>query len=99
MKSGYTLDKIKKAKIQASIASFFESEKLGGDIEESDIVNWLTTDVNTKSYIEYIALPFDAFYIPEDSSAEITNTRTSTILSIDDTAYAVLNKCNISEII
>lgn len=99
MKIGYTLDKIKLAKIQSSVGEFFDSKTLGDNIEESAIVSYLTSDENVRDYIDYIALPFDAFYIAANSGDDLTSTRTGTILSVPVISYPVLNKINIVEII
>ncbi|MCX8074109.1 MAG: baseplate J/gp47 family protein [Clostridia bacterium] len=60
-----------KSKLQASINSFFNTYSLGSEIRESDIVSWIYNDVVIKDYIQYIALPFDVFYIPSDINEEI----------------------------
>jgi hypothetical protein len=98
MNSGYTLDKIKISKIRSSLNSFFEGKSLGSSIEESDIVNWLTTDDNIKDFIDYIALPFTAFYIADNASDPLQNIRTGTKLLISEITYPILNKFDVTEI-
>ena len=93
-----SLDKIKLSKIQASVNNFFQSKLLGSSIEESDIVTWLVTDDDVKDYIEYIALPFDSFYIAADSSDPLESRHTETQFSIPKIAYPVLNKFAVTEI-
>ncbi|MDF2841753.1 MAG: hypothetical protein K0R00_179 [Herbinix sp.] len=97
-KAGYTLDKIKLAKIQSSLVAFFASKGMGESIDESDIATWLSADDDIKDYIEYIALPLDSFYIPANASDPMTTTRSSTSLAIPEISYPVLNKVNISQI-
>lgn len=57
-------------KVKASVISFFSNYKLGDQIEASDIVGWLYTDQSVQEVIQYVALPFDAFYIPKDINIE-----------------------------
>lgn len=99
MKEGYTLDKIKSAKIRASVTNFFNEKNLSDDIEESDIVAWVKTDADIRNYIEYIVLPFTSFYVPADISVPIEQIRDSTNLAVEKIAYPILNKINITEMI
>lgn len=57
-------------KVKASIISFFGNYKLGDQIQASDIVGWLYTDQSVQEVLQYVALPFDAFYIPKDVNIE-----------------------------
>ena len=59
------------SRIKSSIISYFNNYKLGSSVEESDIVGWLYTDPSVNEMIQYVALPFDAFYIPKDVSENI----------------------------
>lgn len=98
MKIGFGLDTIKTAKIKSSLINFFDTKGFGSSIEESDIVNWITTDDELKDYIDYIVLPFDAFYITANAADALQNIRTATNLSVTKISYPVLNKISISEI-
>ncbi|MEG0728113.1 MAG: baseplate J/gp47 family protein [Anaerovoracaceae bacterium] len=77
------LDDSTKAKIQASVISFFDAYNLGDQIEQSDIVAWLYNDDNLRGQIKYIALPFDVFYIPTDPTATIPFDRPDIIRPAD----------------
>lgn len=59
------------SRIKSSIISYFNTYKLGNSVEESDIVGWLYTDPSVSEMIQYVALPFDAFYVPEDVNEDI----------------------------
>lgn len=59
------------SRIKSSIISYFNSYRLGDSVEQSDIVGWLYTDPSVSEMIQYVALPFDAFYIPEDVTENI----------------------------
>lgn len=59
------------SRIKSSIISYFNSYKLGDSVEQSDVVGWLYTDPSVSEMIQYVALPFDAFYIPKDINESI----------------------------
>ena len=92
MKNGYTLDDKRKSVLNSSVASFFSDCGIGKDIKESDIVGYLYQDEKVKEFLEYVVLPFKAFYIPSDITADITDTRTGTTIQVGEKANAVLNK-------
>lgn len=86
------VDDIIKNRIQNSIITFFDNYKLGDEIQESDIVAWLYKDERVNYLIQYIALPFDAFYIPESPAAPLELIRSGdSVLNIDAISYPVLN--------
>lgn len=58
-------------RIKSSIISFFNNYRLGNSVEQSDLVGWLYTDPSVNEMIQYVALPFDAFYVPEDITESI----------------------------
>lgn len=96
------LDEGMKARMQASVVSFFDAYKLGDQIEESDIVAWMYSDPNIKNQIQYIALPFDVFYIPKNPSDDIPYDDKSItqpadgVLPIKAIQYPVLNSSKFS---
>ena len=59
------------SRIKSSIISYFNMYKLGNSVEQSDVVGWLYTDPSVNEMIQYVALPFDAFYIPNDINESI----------------------------
>lgn len=83
------------SRIKASIVNYFNTYKLGDSIEESDLVGWLYTDPSTRDMIQYVALPFDVFYIPESADENIPDDGSQVhpdgVLNIESTEYPVLN--------
>ena len=85
-----------KSLIQASIISFFNTYELGSSIEESDIIGWIYNDESIKDSIQYIALPFDVFYIPQNAMEDIPTDpllrqATDGVLPIQAIQYPSLN--------
>lgn len=84
-----------KSKIKTSISNFFQNYQMGDSVEESDIVTWLQTDDSTKDIVQYVALPFDVFYIPKDSSEDIPSDGSQHVedgvLNIKGIEYPFLN--------
>lgn len=82
-------------KIKSSIMSYFNKYKLGDQVEESDLVGWMYTDNSINDIINYVALPFDAFYIPENINDPIATDGTQQpedgILPIRAIDYPILN--------
>jgi len=97
LQEGFSLDAVKKAKIRSAVSDFFAGKRLGNSTEESDIVTYLKnlSDLN----IEYIKLPLEAFYVPEDISSPISYTRDGTIITVEKIEYPVLNKFEVSEVV
>lgn len=59
------------SRIKSSIIGYFNTYRLGNSVEQSDVVGWLYTDPSVSEMIQYVALPFDAFYIPKDVNENI----------------------------
>lgn len=82
-------------KLKASVMNYFNNYKLGDRVEESDLVGWLYTDTATSDIVNYVALPFDAFYIPDDATAPVITDESKRpengILEIKSIEYPVLN--------
>lgn len=82
-------------KLKSSIMNYFNRYKLGDQVEESDLVGWLYTDTSVNDIINYVALPFDVFYIPQNASEDIPTDGTQKpedgILAIEGIEYPVLN--------
>jgi hypothetical protein len=89
-----------KSKIQSAVINFFNTYTLGSQIEESDIVSWIYSDTITKDLIQYIALPFDVFYIPQSITEEVpldgTQQAPDGVLPIQAIQYPVLNTTRFS---
>lgn len=83
------------AKIKASVVQFFNSYRMGDQVEESDLVAWLYQDENVKEFIQYVALPFKVFYVPEEITEEIPDDGSqhapNGVLPIKAIEYPVLN--------
>lgn len=83
------------AKIKASVVNFFNSYRMGDQVEESDLVAWLYQDETVKEFIQYVALPFKVFYIPEEITEEIPDDGSqhakNGVLPIKAIEYPVLN--------
>lgn len=103
------VDKIAiESRIKSSIIGYFNTYKLGDSVEESDLVGWLYTDPSVNEMIQYIALPFDAFYIPKNIDEDIPFDNEfkkdeiappDGVLPIKETEYPVLNASKFSVII
>lgn len=82
-------------RIKTSIVSFFDNHSLGDSVEASDIVGWLYNDDSVKDIIQYIMLPFNVFYIPQDINEAIPTDGTQVcadgILNIKGIEYPILN--------
>lgn len=89
-----TFDDIK-TKIKSSVVNFFNNYRMGDQVEESDLVAWLYQDESVKEFIQYVALPFKVFYVPEDITEEIPDDGSQHaphgILPIKAIEYPVLN--------
>lgn len=59
------------SRVKSSIIGYFNAYRLGDSVEQSDVVGWLYTDPSVSDMIQYVALPFDAFYIPKDVNENI----------------------------
>ena len=92
MKPGHFLDDVTEARIRAATAGYFGQIKLRSPVHESDLVAHLYADENVVSAVEYVHLPFDSFYLPDDREAELTETRTGTTIPINEIAKPRLNK-------
>ena len=68
---------------------------MGDQVEESDLVAWLYQDENVKEFIQYVALPFKVFYVPEEITEEIPDDGSqhapNGVLPIKAIEYPVLN--------
>lgn len=84
-----------RAKIKSSVIAFFDNYMMGDRVDQSDLVGWLYTDKSISDAIDYIALPFDVFYIPNNINEEIPTDGTQLaedgVLPIDAIQYPVLN--------
>ena len=83
------------SKIKSSLVSFFDNYRLGDNVEQSDVVGWLYTDSSVSDAIQYVKLPLDAFYIPENINDEIPESIDGSLqqefLDIEAIQYPVLN--------
>lgn len=83
------------AKIKASVVNFFNNYRMGDQVEESNLVAWLYQDATVKEFIQYIALPFKVFYVPNDIGEEIPDDGSqhaeNGVLPIKAIEYPVLN--------
>ncbi|MGL5716703.1 MAG: hypothetical protein ACRCX2_27055, partial [Paraclostridium sp.] len=84
-----------KSKIKSSVVDFFDNYKMGDNVEQSDLVGWLYADKNVNDAIQYISLPFDVFYIPQNIDEDIPDDGTQVVpdgvLDIDAIQYPILN--------
>lgn len=82
-------------RVKASISAFFNNYKLGDSVEESDLVGWMYTDASISEMIQYIALPFDVFYIPnlptDDIPSDGSQISPDGVLPIEAIEYPYLN--------
>lgn len=87
--------KLLEARVKDSVNSFFKNYKLGDEVQESDLVGWLYTDKAVNDVIDYVALPFEAFYIPKDINEQIPNDGSQLaengVLNIEEIQYPILN--------
>jgi Zn-finger domain-containing protein len=99
MKEMYTLDDVKKAKIQTVVSDFINTLLIGESVKESDIVNAVYSDVTVSSYLSYIKLPFRAFYVPTNITDAMTDTHdTNSYIAPGTTEYIKLNKFAITTV-
>lgn len=84
-----------KAKIKSSVSTFFNEYSMGDQVEESDLVAWLYQDENIKDFVQYVALPFKVFYVPQNIDEEIpvdgSEHATNGVLPIKEIEYPILN--------
>lgn len=62
---------LNRSQIYAAIETLFSDAGINGRVEQSDIVGKLYTDQTTSNFVEYVRLPLAAFYVPEDTNAEV----------------------------
>lgn len=96
---GEALTASHRSTIQRSIASFLSDIKMGGNIEESDIVANLYKDENVADFLRYIKLPLLSIYVPVSISADIeTGRRDIGTITSRKIEYFSLNKIQIIEL-
>jgi hypothetical protein len=98
LRSGQTLDDVKIASINNSIANYFSILAMGSKVDESDIIGNLYKDASVNTFLEYIMLPFDSFYVATDPAAPITPQRDGTFIKSTNLQYPSLNKVSITAI-
>lgn len=96
--TGLTLTTVQKSEIISAIKTFIDIQPIEGEIQQSDLINYLYQDYRTQQYVDYIELPLKNFYtssqIPESF---IEGGRADNILSAASTTYFSLGKCLIGE--
>lgn len=83
--------------ISNSVSRFLNKMKIGESVRESDIIGDLYKDQSIVTFVNFVELPFTAFYVPESQAAPIEDIRTGTSINIKSTQYAVLNKIIITQ--
>ena len=92
VKNNAELTSAMRAQMQAAISQLFSDAGINGRIEQSDIVGKLYSDSTTSTFVEYVRLALDAFYIPSDVNAEVENINLGDYIQADEKSYLYLNK-------
>jgi hypothetical protein len=98
LKTGFTLDDVKISAINNILIDYFNTLGLGSTVEESDIVGALYRDAGIFEYLEYVLLPLESFYVPDDLADPIIAQSDGPFITTTNLQYPALNKTSITEI-
>ena len=97
-RSDSELTSAKKSQIYAAIQTLFDDAGINGRVEQSDIVGKLYTDTNTSTFVEYVRLALEAFYIPDDINKDIEYLNLGDYIESDSRSYLYLNKLLVTKL-
>ena len=100
--SGIELNSVRKSEIISEIQKYINTLPIGGNVQMSDIVNYLYSNETVGTYIDYIKLAFRSFYMTDENPASIIDSKNNTAgnntLTAAKNTYFTLGQCMITEI-
>lgn len=95
--NGNALSETESLAIINSITQIVNGLLIGQPVRESDILGNLYKDQSVITFLGFVKLPFEAFYVPANQNDPVVDTRTGTLIEVGSTEYVVVNKVIVSE--